>query len=78
MKHISFGLVASLLSAIYWWIIFTLVYADVLFASDRNPALPPIPDKDVLIHNITIIIIGVLIYTVAAVLWHRLIIKYFR
>ena len=75
MKSVVFGLVASLLSAIYWWIVFTLVYADALFAGDRKPGSSPPSDQDVLIHSVSTIATGVVLYAVLATIWHRMAIR---
>jgi hypothetical protein len=76
MRQIAFSLVASFLTAAYWWIVFTLVYADVLFAGERNPALPLPPERDVLVHNVATIVTGVLLYAISTLLWHRATIRW--
>ncbi|SFR79272.1 hypothetical protein [Sphingomonas jatrophae] len=78
MKNFALGLVASLLSAAYWWIVFTIVYAHALFAGDRNPAAPPPADADVMTRSVTTIVIGVLLYAVLAMLWQRMTVRWRR
>jgi hypothetical protein len=72
MKQISITIVESIFAACYWWIIFTIVYAHVIFAGDRNPAQPFPPDYDVIVYNCIVILVGVLVYTILTVIWRQL------
>ena len=78
MMRVALSLVASVLTGAYWWIVFTIVHASVLFAGDRNPALPPPADRDVLIHSVSTIAIGVVLYAALAMLWHRVTLRWRR
>ena len=66
------ALALSLLSAAYWWIVFTIVYANVLFAGDRNPSGQPLPDHQVLARSGGTIFLGVLIYAALIIVRHRM------
>lgn len=72
MRQFAIAMFGSLLTALYWWIVFTIVYASVLFAGDRNPARPPLPDGEVLLRSGATIVVGVMIYAVLSVLWQRM------
>lgn len=72
MKRFALALLGSVLTAVYWWIVFTTVYADALFAGDANPASQPLPDQEVLIRNAAVIVVGVLVYVGFMLLWRRI------
>lgn len=72
MRPLASALVASLLTGVYWWIVFTIVYADALFAGDRNPQAQPVPDREVIVRNAVIVLAAIVVYTGLVLLWRRL------
>ena len=54
---------------------FTIVYADALFAGDADPASQPSSDGEVLIRNVAMIVMGVLIYAILMPVWRGLTMK---
>ena len=66
------AIVQSILGAVYWWIVFTTVYADALFAGDRDPAQPPLADRAVLTRSGIIIVAAVAAYALLIVAFERL------
>ena len=71
MKRFTLCLLASLVTGAYWWIVFMLVYADVLFSGDRNPALPVPTDRETLTHNGLTLGAGILFYAFGLLAWRR-------
>jgi hypothetical protein len=71
MRQITLAIFVSVLTAVYWWIVFTIVYANVLFVGDRNPALQPAPDKEILTRAVVAIVVGVILYALLIVIWQR-------
>ena len=71
MRQLAVAIVGRMLTAVYWWIVFTIVYASVLFGGDRNLALQPVSDHEALIKAGVTIAVGVLVYAVLMVLWQR-------
>lgn len=76
MKKMVFGLAASVLCAAYWWIVFTILYSDVMFAADRSPDAQPIAASEANMHSLVIIMLGIAIFTVLSVLWDRVTIRW--
>ena len=72
MARFVIAAVGSLLTAVYWWAIFAIVYADALFAGDRNPMSQPAPDHAVLTRNGLVLLAGVVGYALLMLLWRRL------
>lgn len=71
MKRFAVAILGSVLTAAYWWVVFTIVYANALFAGDADPASQPRPDREVVIGNVAVIVVGVLVYAVLMPVWRR-------
>jgi hypothetical protein len=67
MKDAILAIVVAIISAVYWWLIFLYVYADMLFAGDSRPDLQPTPDNQAVIGSAALICAGVLGY--AGLIW---------
>ena len=78
MKQFATAIFGSLLTALYWWIVFTMVYANALFSGDRDPSIQPPPDGEVLARSGVTIVIGILVYAVLTIVWRRLIARFTR
>ncbi|HEU0045188.1 hypothetical protein [Sphingomonas sp.] len=77
MKRSIVALAGSVLTAIYWWVAFAVVYADALFRGDRNPASPPAPDSATIGTNLAVIVIAILLYAALSLAWRRLTARFF-
>ena len=48
MRQVATAILGSVLTAIYWWIVFMMVYADALYAGDRDPTAQPVSEREAL------------------------------
>ena len=71
MSRVFVALVGSVLTAVYWWLVFVFIYAPALFAGDQSPAARPPPEQEVLLRNGAAIVAGIVIYAVLSLLWRR-------
>ncbi|PSJ39553.1 hypothetical protein [Allosphingosinicella deserti] len=78
MKRAVIAILGSVLAAAYWWSVFTIVHAGLLFAGDRDPASQPAPDHEVLTRNGLIILGAVLVFAALSVIWHRVMKRFQR
>jgi hypothetical protein len=78
MSRFLIAFAGSVLTAIYWWIAFTIVYASVLFSGDRNPAAAaPASDSATIGTNLAVIGIALLLYAALSVAWRKLTARFF-
>lgn len=72
MKAVVVALVGSVLSGIYWWAVFAIVYAGALFAGDRDPTSAPAADSATITTNLLTIGTAILLYAGLLLAWRRL------
>lgn len=72
MKRIVTALLISLVTALYWWIVFAIVYANVLFAGDRDPASQGPSDAETMTNTAVGLTVGVLLYAVLLLLYGKI------
>ena len=72
MARIVVALAGSVLTALYWWAVFMIVYGSALFAGDRGPGYTPPSDSMMIATNLATTVGGVVVYAALSLVWRRL------